>query len=385
MFQSILENNTTYWDNVENIDATMIRIVNGIVPVNHTFDTTFTVEYGTYAPLNYFYRVSRNRRIEYISQPIFSYTHNSLDSNYQPISAFRSPVQNATIVCEIPIMREHVSLPEVSFNSLDDDLVYIIKVNNSVSSGLERNLGHGHDFRGVIHKLCVEANSINLVNCTKGVTTFVETSLHWCKTRRFSPWTPPLNHELRSIRKAIDFLLTSGNRSLQCFDLKCGTDLNAFHQPVLLSSTIQTGNWNTKPVHSFDLPNSESKYVENCLSKCDFYVINLDKRKDRLISFLEGWNKIQAKNPSISLNRVRAVFNSTVKGVGCALSHTAAIASFIQSGKDFGVIMEDDLRFRDSLRFVDRLSQVVCGAALGIFSNQTLFKQFSSSVLTTNE
>ena len=97
------------------------------------------------------------------------------------------------------------------------------------------------------------------------------------------------------------------------------------------------------------------------LSRCGIYLINLDRSTDRLQSAEQHFNAvglpferivaIDAHNEDMSIYPIdRKVFQrthgrTTIRPgeIGCYFSHLKAIRVFLASGREFGIILEDDV------------------------------------------
>jgi len=74
------------------------------------------------------------------------------------------------------------------------------------------------------------------------------------------------------------------------------------------------------------------------------YLINLDKRTDRLIKFIENISEC-GFDPS-TITRLSAIEDTDFGGVGCAKSHVWALTDFIvNSSQKYCIVLEDDFRF----------------------------------------
>lgn len=73
------------------------------------------------------------------------------------------------------------------------------------------------------------------------------------------------------------------------------------------------------------------------------YYINLDHRKDRLESIQEQLKKTNIANDKIV--RIPGVYDKDFGPLGCAKSHVLALETFIQSGKETCILLEDDFVF----------------------------------------
>jgi GR25 family glycosyltransferase involved in LPS biosynthesis len=98
-----------------------------------------------------------------------------------------------------------------------------------------------------------------------------------------------------------------------------------------------------------------SKEKENEWTKyTNIYVINVKKRADRLNSFMEQW--FESRITTENLFRVDAVSIENSPGLGCSKSHIKALIHFIRSGQQYGMILEDDFTFRDTLTAKNELN-----------------------------
>jgi hypothetical protein len=88
----------------------------------------------------------------------------------------------------------------------------------------------------------------------------------------------------------------------------------------------------------------------------NIYVINLERRKDRINSFLKLWNNSNLS--TINLVRIEAVDIKDIKGLGCTKSHIIALSHLINSDKDFGMILEDDISFSNLINVKDIFSKI---------------------------
>ena len=97
------------------------------------------------------------------------------------------------------------------------------------------------------------------------------------------------------------------------------------------------------------------------LSRCGIYLINLDRSTDRLQSAEQHFNAvgipferivaIDARNEDMSIYPIdRKVFQRThgranirPGEIGCYFSHLKALRAFLASGREFGVVCEDDV------------------------------------------
>jgi glycosyl transferase family 25 len=97
------------------------------------------------------------------------------------------------------------------------------------------------------------------------------------------------------------------------------------------------------------------------LNRCGIYLINLDRSTDRLRSAEQHFNAvslpferiaaIDARTEDLSIYPVdRRVFQrthgrTTIRPgeIGCYFSHLKAIRAFLASGREFGIILEDDV------------------------------------------
>ena len=76
-----------------------------------------------------------------------------------------------------------------------------------------------------------------------------------------------------------------------------------------------------------------------------YYVINLDKRADRLTDFIS--NLHDGGFDYSVFNRISAVYDENFGGLGCAKSHLIALTDFLtRSEEKYCAIFEDDFRFR---------------------------------------
>jgi glycosyl transferase family 25 len=120
--------------------------------------------------------------------------------------------------------------------------------------------------------------------------------------------------------------------------------------------------------------------IEGSRGQCDadgtsveVYLINLDRRKDRL-----KWSQSQLERHQITFRRIAAIdkedaksrarnfnfrefrgFSLTDGELGCFLSHFKAWSDFIETGKKYCLVLEDDVLISRSLRyFLNRLRSV---------------------------
>jgi GR25 family glycosyltransferase involved in LPS biosynthesis len=76
-----------------------------------------------------------------------------------------------------------------------------------------------------------------------------------------------------------------------------------------------------------------------------FYFINLDRRPDRQTQILEEFKKMEI--PIEKTIRVQG-FDNKIGILGCVKSHIQAVSHFIQSGKEWCMIFEDDFEFTET-------------------------------------
>ncbi len=103
------------------------------------------------------------------------------------------------------------------------------------------------------------------------------------------------------------------------------------------------------------------------LNNIPTFVINLKDRPDRKIraieelnkhgingTFIEGINGLDLSIPNINLNEIYTIdhsFRPLRRGeIGCYLSHIACWSLILESGKPYGMILEDDVVFVDNFR-----------------------------------
>lgn len=82
------------------------------------------------------------------------------------------------------------------------------------------------------------------------------------------------------------------------------------------------------------------------------YYINLDHRDDRKIGFLEEMNKIDY--PEDNIVRIPGVYKKGQGSLGCSLSHLKALETFVQSGYETCIILEDDFGFSETKEHVEK-------------------------------
>jgi len=73
------------------------------------------------------------------------------------------------------------------------------------------------------------------------------------------------------------------------------------------------------------------------------YYINLNHRTDRLLQINDELSKTNISKDKI--NRIEAIYNPKSGALGCSKSHIIALETFIESGKDNCIILEDDFEF----------------------------------------
>jgi len=102
----------------------------------------------------------------------------------------------------------------------------------------------------------------------------------------------------------------------------------------------------------FHVPPQPKKKIKGLDDIDLFYYINLDKRVDRLKQITGELEKIKA--PVEKIQRISAIENRY--GIyGCGLSHCLALKTFIESGKDLCLILEDDFEFTESRAKIDEV------------------------------
>lgn len=84
------------------------------------------------------------------------------------------------------------------------------------------------------------------------------------------------------------------------------------------------------------------------------YYINLDNREDRRKHIEKTLENCELSNIS---NRISAV-KRDIGVIGCVESHILALEKFIKSGKNFAMIVEDDLLIKDTDNFKKELYKV---------------------------
>ena len=118
----------------------------------------------------------------------------------------------------------------------------------------------------------------------------------------------------------------------------------------------------------------DKKFLTRCnqdnnevMERCGIYLINLDRSTDRLLSAERHFNAIDlefervvaidaSKENLSSYSIDREVFQRThgranirAGEIGCYFSHLKALEVFINSGKEFGLILEDDVKPESNL------------------------------------
>lgn len=88
----------------------------------------------------------------------------------------------------------------------------------------------------------------------------------------------------------------------------------------------------------------------------NIYVINLKHRVDRINSFFKIWNNSNLS--TINLFKVDAVYVKNIQGLGCTKSHIIALSHFINSSKEFGMILEDDISFSNLINVKEIFSKI---------------------------
>jgi len=87
------------------------------------------------------------------------------------------------------------------------------------------------------------------------------------------------------------------------------------------------------------------------------YYINLLEREDR---FNHINNELKKTNlESEKINRINAIYKPDFGQLGCAESHTLALEKFIESGKNYCIIFEDDFEFTQSQETINELVNCV--------------------------
>jgi len=101
----------------------------------------------------------------------------------------------------------------------------------------------------------------------------------------------------------------------------------------------------------------------------DCILINLDRSPERLTRMQERLNRINlpfrkvsavdGKELVLTKEMINAAEYERCHGkyvvpteVGCYLSHYRALQSFLESGKEFGLILEDDMEFCDDFMII---------------------------------
>lgn len=75
------------------------------------------------------------------------------------------------------------------------------------------------------------------------------------------------------------------------------------------------------------------------------YYINLEKRVDRREHMEAELAKLNM--PDLKVTRIEAVNKPTLGALGCGLSHIKALETFMETGDNECIILEDDFTFRD--------------------------------------
>ena len=87
------------------------------------------------------------------------------------------------------------------------------------------------------------------------------------------------------------------------------------------------------------------------------YYINLFEREDR---FNHINNELRKTNlESEKINRINAIYKPDFGPLGCAESHALALEKFIESGKNYCIIFEDDFEFTQSQETINELVNCV--------------------------